>query len=242
MLSDYVSDAFESKYIPLRVKEQRVYSDEQVLELPTISKNHIHYKEWKLRVSSLNRFIEYHKKDSKVKSILEVGCGNGWFTQKISQLKHSTIIGLDTNLEELKQARRVFKNKNIEFAYGDVFEDIFEPNQFDCIVLNSSIQYFPDIEQLISRCFYYLKKNGEIHILDSPFYSDNEAQKAKKRSDNYFKKMNAHSMCFNYFHHTWSRLNPYNPTILYDPNRLFFRLKKYFGISNNLFPWIKICR
>ena len=35
--------------------------------------------------------------------------------------------------------------------FGDVFDDILIPGSFDLIVLNSSIQYFPDIKILMDK-------------------------------------------------------------------------------------------
>ena len=54
-----VSENFEEKYISLRKKENRLYSDEQLKWLPDIEVSHPHYKEWQIRKSSCNKLIQH---------------------------------------------------------------------------------------------------------------------------------------------------------------------------------------
>jgi len=54
-----VSENFEEKYILLRKKENRLYTDEQLEWLPDIEVSHPHYKEWEIRKSSGNKLIQH---------------------------------------------------------------------------------------------------------------------------------------------------------------------------------------
>ena len=67
-------------YLASRKKENRIYSDEQVVQLPFIEPTHIHYHEWQVRKRSALRLIHYLEKKNKPLSILEIGCGNGWLS------------------------------------------------------------------------------------------------------------------------------------------------------------------
>lgn len=226
-----VNPTFSDAYIALREKEGRVFKDSELVHLPDVDYDHPHYKEWEMRKKSANRFIEYVKNKS-VKRILDIGCGNGWFTNLIAKNNYAHVFGIDINGVELDQAQRVFKKDNLFFGKGDVFEKIFT-DKFDIIVLNSSIQYFPDIDALINRLKEILALHGEIHIIDSPIYeSDKKIIEAKKQTQEYFKKMEAPEMADYYFHHSKTQLA--NFKVMFEPNGTF---KKLLGKKDTPFRW-----
>jgi hypothetical protein len=68
---------FEKLYITLREKENRLYTDDQVKQLPLIPSSHVHSAEWVIRKRSTARLLNYLRKRRIQLSILEAGCGNG---------------------------------------------------------------------------------------------------------------------------------------------------------------------
>jgi len=84
---------FGLQYILLRNKEGRIYSDKEVAVLPEIDKEHKHYNEWEVRKDTSGRLIKYLFSKKKALEILEVGCGNGWLTAKLSGIPLSRLIG-----------------------------------------------------------------------------------------------------------------------------------------------------
>ena len=230
-------DSFSEDYIKVRELEDRVLTDHQVKSLPYLSKNNKLFKEWLLRQKSANRFINYLKEKKSPQNILDIGCGNGWFSNSLAMVsQHHKVYGLDVNPIELEQAARVFKRGNLSFIYADIFEALpFFKNKYDIITLNASIQYFGDIENLLKTLKSFLKPNGEIHILDSPFYKDSEIEAAKKRTKDYYKKLGDSEMYKYYFHHSDSILK--KSTILYSPKRSIF--KKLFFLKDIPFYWVK---
>lgn len=233
-------DAFEKKYISIREKENRIYTDEQVGLLPDIDSSHPHYQEWRLRGESMQRLVRFVNQ-KKFKIILDIGCGNGWLSSCLAKTK-SEVFALDVNEVELKQGSRVFRRlDNLYFIYADILNNPFKKEKlFDLIVLSSSIQYFPDLPSLIQCLQPLLLEHGEIHILDSPIYTNKaEALSAKKRSDEYFKAMQHSWMNHYYFHHTMDEFRGFEFNILYDPSSFYNRLKKIF-FPTSPFPWIQI--
>src|ERR1700688_525276 len=108
-LSISISESnFEEIYIASRQSESRVYSDEQVAQLPFVEPSHIHYDEWQSRKRSSDRLKNYLENKNKPLSILEIGCGNGWLSARLVAIKNSTVTAIDINRTELNQARRVF--------------------------------------------------------------------------------------------------------------------------------------
>lgn len=228
---------FEDQYLRLRQLEKRMYSDGEVKLLPKINKSHIYYEEWLIRESSCKRLINYLSRKKESLKILEVGCGNGWFSHQLSQIKYANVVGLDINKQELQQAERVFSNiPNLSFFYGDLSSDFFRFEQFDVIVFAASIQYFPCFFEIIETALDRLHYDGEIHIIDTKFYSQNELEEARQRSADYFTRQGFEGMKQFYFHHSLQEVRQFNYRIHYAPNSLINRFLK----RKNPFHWISI--
>ena len=228
---------FEKIYTLLRQKEGRIYTDEEVAQLPFIAVTHIHYHEWLIRKDSSQKLIDHLKKKKKSLDILEIGCGNGWLSHRLSAIPGSKVIGTDINFTEIQQAASVFQNiPNLHFIYAQTEPGIFKEKKFDTIVFPASIQYFASLKETINDILEWLKPDGEIHILDSPFYSLSELLAANQRSHHYYESVGFPEMTEFYFHHSLDNLENYNYKILYDPKSLFNKLLQ----NKNPFPWICI--
>ncbi|CAL2095160.1 class I SAM-dependent methyltransferase [Tenacibaculum sp. 190524A02b] len=229
---------FSKAYIEIRDKEQRFLEDNEVKKLPFTSKNNLHYHEWLLRQQSTKRFINYLKTKKEKLTILDLGCGNGWFTNLMAEVStQNKIIGLDINIEELEQAARIFRKTNLNFSYGDVFQlDKIIEKQFDLIVLNASVQYFQNFDGLIEKLNSLLKFKGELHIIDSPFYKENELEKARQRSIDYYTNLGYPEMAKNYFHHQIKDIENFD--ILYKPSKSIYQ--KIIRKQVNPFYWVRL--
>ena len=239
-LSKTISSDFEKEYIKLRSSEGWIYPDEMVLTLPDINKSAVHATEWKYRKISAERILKYLER-KKAENILELGCGNGWFTNLISKRKKSITVGVDINETELIQAARLFSNEHTLFVYGDIFEPVWPTGCFNMIILNSSLQYFPNPQLLISKLLSLLTPNGEIHILDSPMYLNiKQAEMASTRSKLYFDSIGFTNQLKHYHHHPMNVLSNYKYSVMYDPANWHFIIEKYITYQWTPFPWICI--
>lgn len=229
------SNEFEQLYIDLRCHEDRLYTDEEVAWLPDIANDHVHKKEWEIRKTSCNQLIRYLRRKKRLAKILEVGCGNGWFSYQLSQIPKANVFGLDVNLVELQQAERVFNTiPNLHFIHGDL--NSVSAEKFDIIIFAASIQYFASVSVVIERALYLLNDQGEIHITDSHFYDDKDVEDARVRSYKYFHSKGFDRMDNFYFHHTLKELNGFNYAILRNPASIFNKIFK----KKNPFHWICI--
>jgi ubiquinone/menaquinone biosynthesis C-methylase UbiE len=228
---------FEKLYTQLRQREGRIYTDIEVVNLPEINLTHPHYKEWQIRKESSHKLVDHLKKRKQPLDILEIGCGNGWLCHRLAKIPESKVIGVDINFAEVQQAARVFYyNPNLHFIYGDAETGLFEDHQFDIIVFAASIQYFPSLSNPINNALRLLKSNGNIHIIDSPFYTLAELAAARQRSFLYYKQAGFPEMASQYFHHSLDELEQYNYSLHYDPNSLFNKFLR----NKNPFHWICI--
>lgn len=227
-------------YLSVREKEGRLYSDDVVAQLPSISTAHPLAKEWRARSASAARLTRYLSQRPKPLSILDLGCGNGWLSNLLRRSGHC-VIGLDQNRYELKQAARVFSQQaGLSFLEADVFAAPFVAETFDVILLASVVQYFHDLTVLLSVLLRYLKRQGEIHIIDSPLYSDAERDHAANRSFQYYASLGFPQMAEHYFHHGPSDLRGFRPKTLYQGHPLTLRINQLLGRVDSPFPWIMI--
>src|SRR5688572_22129526 len=104
------NSTFEEHYLKLREKEHRVWTIDELKTLPHVAKNSTHAQEWSIRFRSAKKLLAYLKNKKRPLTLLELGCGNGWLSHVLSSSKNSTVVGLDVNLAELKQASQAFGN------------------------------------------------------------------------------------------------------------------------------------
>ncbi|HEX4850375.1 MAG TPA: class I SAM-dependent methyltransferase, partial [Puia sp.] len=227
-------DLFEVSYLLARQKEYRIYTDDEVRQLPYISKEHRHSEEWTIRKKSCDRLIRYLESKRNSLNILEVGCGNGWLAYQLSRMPGCKVIGLDINLAELRQAARVFdKNSKLKFVYGDIRAGILKDLKFDVIIFAASIQYFHSLSEILNVSLRQLNKEGEIHIIDSKLYKTNEVRAAKERSRLYYETLGLPHMAQYYYHHCINEIKPYHHRILRNPASIINKL-----FNHDPFFWI----
>ncbi len=234
--------AFTKSYLDIRQKEGRLYTDDVVLNLPKIKITSPHLKEWKIRRRSTNRLIRYLNAKQNAQ-VIEIGCGNGWLVNYLSKSLPFDFCGVDINAVELKQATRLFgSNEKRSFVCADIFSSSFTGFPADVFILAGGVvQYFSNLPALLQRLLKLLMPGGEIHIIDSPFYRNEDLDTAKKRGREHFKETGQSLMQNYYFYHQWELLQSIPYELLYDPSSRYRRLKRLV-ITDSPFPWIKITK
>jgi ubiquinone/menaquinone biosynthesis C-methylase UbiE len=238
------NNVFEKIYIKVREREHRVYSDEVVRGLPEFNCNTTYQIEWGMRKKSAAQLLK-QLQATDVSSILELGCGNGWLSNKLVRNLTAEVCAVDINEIELLQGARVFREQqNLSFVYADIFGPALEKQKFDTIILSGCIQYFKDLTSLIFRLFELINVEGRIYILDSPIYaSAADTAAARKRSQSYFESLGFPEMAERYVHHTFQELNDFNCKVLYSPKNLLTLFQRKI-LQNELpiFPMISISK
>lgn len=214
-----------------------MYHDEEVQRLPEIDALHPHYKEWQVRKKSGIKLFKYLSAKHRPLNIFESGCGNGWLSRHLSAIPGSSITASDLNLAELQQAARVFSNiSNIKFVYGDSNTILAGNNKYDAIIFAASIQYFSSLPEILNIALSHLTNGGEIHIIDSHFYTINNLAAAKKATADYYNELGFPEMAYHYFHHSLEALYTFRHRLLYDPASFRHRLLS----GKHPFPWVCI--
>lgn len=231
---------FESLYLSVREKENRVLSIDDIKKLPEVPLSYQHRNEWEIRKKNITRIEKILGRQGQKKAVLDIGCGNGFFTNRLSKFADK-VIGVDINLFELKQASEAFLlNNKIQWLCADVFDNtIFDRPEFDLITFCSSFQYFPNAIETINYCLQLLVPDGKILIIDTAFYQDNEIAKARKRSIDYYQKIGVLELSEFYQHHKWSDLQKFQFQDLFQQSTLS---RLIFKNSISPFPCIEISK
>lgn len=223
-------ELFASRYQALREIEGRLYTDEELSKLPEISPSHPHFGEWMVRRYSCRKLVDLLNQKKNNLTVLEIGCGNGWLSAQIAKHIKGEVTGIDINLAETKQARKVFASiPNLRFITGSLEEQLPADKNFDVIIFAACFQYFPSPDTILKQALGHLTLKGEIHILDSMFYQPEEVAAAKQRTAGYYRAAGFPELSAYYHHHTLKSLDAFNYKILYNPSAI---LNKLFGVKN----------
>ena len=98
--------------------------------------------------------------------VLDIACGTGAVTKKISKMIGRTgrVIGTDVSLNAIKIAKNWNGiSHNLDFVVADAENLSFE-NKFDAITCQYGIFFFPNALQVLKNLKKILKKNGTIAI------------------------------------------------------------------------------
>jgi amino acid adenylation domain-containing protein len=107
------------------------------------------------------------------KKILEIGCGLGLLVQQLAP-RCAVYVGTDFSASALEQLREWLNQRqdltHVELLHRSAIElQELESGEFDVVVLNSVVQYFPDIEYLLAvlkETARLLSPGGKIFIGD----------------------------------------------------------------------------
>lgn len=98
--------------------------------------------------------------------VLDVACGTGSLTKKISKKVGSAgmVVGVDASKNAIKIAKRwVGPQRNLDFVVADA-EKLFFEKKFDAITCQYGIFFFPDALMVLKNLKKNLKKNGTIVV------------------------------------------------------------------------------
>jgi ubiquinone/menaquinone biosynthesis C-methylase UbiE len=122
----------------------------------------------KLLVTELN--------PQKEDTILDVGCGDGFYSYLLSQLGNFNLTGIDSDPGALKNAKDQVGNKRLKLVVGDVLKMPFKANTFNKIVCSEVLEHLPDDKKGLQEIYRVMKKNGTLCITvphwNYPFFWD----------------------------------------------------------------------
>lgn len=107
---------------------------------------------WQRRVEMLTKHIK------KEDTVLELGCGTGYFTREILHT-NAKVVAIDISPDLLNVARETISSENVTFVEENAYQMSFRDNQFDAVI-GSSVLHHLDIEKAIAEIHRVMKPNG----------------------------------------------------------------------------------
>ncbi|MFA6073857.1 MAG: class I SAM-dependent methyltransferase [Candidatus Woesearchaeota archaeon] len=98
----------------------------------------------------------------KDRRILDFGCGNGIFTEKLYS-KNRVVFGCDADISAIQSAKE--KSKNVKYTLIPVNGITpYRSNFFDCITMMGVLEHVVDESETLQEIHRVLKKGGSLYI------------------------------------------------------------------------------
>lgn len=112
----------------------------------------------------LNKTIIAEANINSGKQIVDLGCGTGYFTEKLSyQFPNSSITCFDLSEAMLEQVKKR-QVKNVHFQQGDIDDLPFAHNSIDLIYSNLVVQWSNDLRDCLQQIHNSLKQDGRGYL------------------------------------------------------------------------------
>ncbi|MFH1425972.1 MAG: class I SAM-dependent methyltransferase [Candidatus Kerfeldbacteria bacterium] len=99
-------------------------------------------------------------------SIIDIGCGDGFFTRKVKEkFPARKVIGIDSSEQAIAQARVLNADKNVSFIQKNIVTDALSA-QYDCATLIEVLEHIPieKVDTFIRAIYELLGENATLII------------------------------------------------------------------------------
>ena len=101
----------------------------------------------------------------EVRSVLDVGCGRGFYAYAVTQvIPKAHITGIDINESYLNEAKKFAIKGQVSFMKTNVYSLPFSSNSFDAIIASEILEHLENDKLALKEIYRVLKKNGVLLI------------------------------------------------------------------------------
>jgi 2-polyprenyl-3-methyl-5-hydroxy-6-metoxy-1,4-benzoquinol methylase len=111
-------------------------------------------------------FVELVKTLAGVRSICDLGCGNGHISGRLAELGYE-VTGVDASISGLKIARRTYPR--VRFIEAQIDGDLNGCGEFDLVISSDVIEHLYRPSDLLEAAHAILKPNGQI-LIGTPYH------------------------------------------------------------------------
>lgn len=100
------------------------------------------------------------------KNVLEIGCGTGRFTKRLSRVSEY-ILAIDNDIETIDYAINYSSRDNIEYKFCDAcsLDTLNIENKFDIVVYSWSMNYISNRKKTLQQAVNCLRPDGKIIVM-----------------------------------------------------------------------------
>lgn len=134
------------------------------MDKETIKNNFDRYADMYDGYSDVQRFCAHRLLEildtASPENILDIGCGTGWYTGRLSELfPDANIDAFDISPNMISYAKSLYSYDNINFKVSDAEKFDFEKS-YDLITSNASLQWFSDLPKSFKNFNSLLNEDG----------------------------------------------------------------------------------
>ena len=121
-------------------------------------------------------------------TIIDVGCGEGYYTSEVSKVNNFEIFGIDISKDALKYASKSVKS--ISFAVASAFSLPFADESTDCVLsvfAPSAYEEFYRVLKTNGKLIKVIPLEEHLWELKCALYKEPYKNKPEKRNDEFFK-------------------------------------------------------
>jgi ubiquinone/menaquinone biosynthesis C-methylase UbiE len=117
------------------------------------------------REKMMDRFMRQAFGNLKGKSVLEIGCGNGYWTRFFRRAGAKSCLGVDHSADQIKIAERDTKGAGVRYLKADGV-NLKLKERFDVIYVNFILDEVRDVKAraIIRTCWQQLKPGGKLVV------------------------------------------------------------------------------
>ena len=210
-----------------------------------------HYFHQAIIFPKIKKMIDF----AKVKSVLDLACGNGVFERQIDG--KIIYLGVDISKSFIDEAKIKRKSLNHEFLIGDVSKNLpIKKTDFDLVTIILALQNIKDVEEVVKNANKYLKQNGKfLMVLNHPIFRiprqsswgvDEKSKTQYRRVDRYMNSLEipitTNPGKFQKSEVTWSFHNPLSKysEILFDNGFLIEKIEEWVSDKKSTGPMAKM--
>lgn len=105
--------------------------------------------------------------DSKIESILDVGCGEAWVAKEYIK-RGKKVISMDISEENPSRAVKNYKSENHIGIIADAYHIPLKDNSIDCVIASEIIEHVINPKEFIDELLRVIKPGGKL-IITTPY-------------------------------------------------------------------------